>query len=79
MNAQLVNPYGLTGTLNAGTGRDQESMIQRLVRTIVGRINEHRRYRATLDELSQLTDRELDDIGLARSEIEQVARGLCSR
>ncbi|HRO14962.1 MAG TPA: DUF1127 domain-containing protein [Paracoccus sp. (in: a-proteobacteria)] len=32
--------------------------------------------RATRNELSRLTDRELDDIGLCRGDIERVARGL---
>ncbi|WP_134678494.1 DUF1127 domain-containing protein [Paracoccus ravus] len=32
--------------------------------------------RVTRNELSRLTDRELDDIGLTRGEIERVARGL---
>ena len=34
----------------------------------------HRRYRATLDELSMLTDRELTDIGMERSSIRDIAR-----
>lgn len=32
--------------------------------------------RATRDALYRLTERELDDIGLSRSDIERVARGL---
>ncbi len=32
--------------------------------------------RATRNALSQLSDRELDDIGLCRGDIEQVVRGL---
>ncbi len=35
---------------------------------------EQRRYRRTLAELSTLTDRELDDIGLTRGDLEFVAR-----
>ena len=31
-------------------------------------------YRETVRELSQLTDRELDDLGITRFEIENVAR-----
>ena len=33
-----------------------------------------RRYRATVNELSRLSNRELNDIGLSRSEIPSVAR-----
>lgn len=34
-----------------------------------------REARTTRNELSRLTDRELDDIGLCRGDIERVARG----
>ncbi len=40
---------------------------------LVGRINRYRLYRRTLDELSGLTNRELADIGLHRSELRRVA------
>lgn len=33
-----------------------------------------RRYRATIAELGRLTDRELDDLGIARSDIKRTAR-----
>ncbi len=34
----------------------------------------HRAYRRTYDELSSLTDRELNDLGIGRSQIGEVAR-----
>ena len=37
------------------------------------RIERSHRYRKTVRELSQLTDRELNDLGIARGEIENVA------
>jgi uncharacterized protein YjiS (DUF1127 family) len=41
---------------------------------ILARIRAYLRYRETMVELSRLTDRELDDVGLSRFEIERVAR-----
>ena len=43
-----------------------------------GWIGEQRRYRQTMNELSALTDRELDDIGMSRGDIEAVAER-CAR
>ena len=43
-----------------------------------GWFGEQRRYRQTMNELSALTDRELEDIGLSRSDIEDVAQR-CAR
>lgn len=34
-----------------------------------------RRYRATVNELSRLSTRELNDLGISRSDIENIARG----
>ncbi|MDB5591899.1 MAG: hypothetical protein JWR86_2424 [Enterovirga sp.] len=41
---------------------------------ILARIKAYLAYRETVRELSRLTDRELDDIGVARFEIEGLAR-----
>jgi len=41
---------------------------------ILKRIAAWRRYRANLRELGQLTDRELEDIGLSRSNVDHAAR-----
>jgi uncharacterized protein YjiS (DUF1127 family) len=41
---------------------------------ILSKIRNYRRYRETVDELSRLSDRELDDLGISRFEIETVAR-----
>ena len=38
-----------------------------------------RSYRRTLNELAQLSDRELADIGVHRANIDAVARGFASR
>jgi uncharacterized protein YjiS (DUF1127 family) len=41
---------------------------------ILARIQTYLRYRATVRELSQLSDRDLDDLGIARFDIDSVAR-----
>ena len=43
-------------------------------RIIASRIANWRRYRAAVRELSSLSDRELNDLGLCRYDIEIVAR-----
>lgn len=44
------------------------------IKSIAAKFNAWRRYRTSVRELSQLTDRELRDLGLTRAEIESVAR-----
>jgi len=44
------------------------------VKTISEKLNAWRRYREAARELSQLTDRELADIGVRRGDIEAIAR-----
>jgi uncharacterized protein YjiS (DUF1127 family) len=41
---------------------------------IAAKIRSYFRYRETVRELSRLTDRELDDLGLSRSDIQYIAR-----
>ena len=41
---------------------------------ILPKVRNDIRYRDTVRELSQLTDRELDDLGISRFQIESVAR-----
>lgn len=41
---------------------------------ILSKIRAYFRYRETVAELSRLSDRELDDLGINRFEIERIAR-----
>lgn len=68
MSTQTLNGYGVI----ADNG-NQPGLFAR----VVNWLGEQRRYRRTIDELSQLSDRELADIGLYRDEIEHVARRNC--
>jgi len=45
-----------------------------MVKMIAEKVNAWRRYRTSVRELSRLTDRELNDLGLNRYDIETVAR-----
>jgi len=42
--------------------------------TLVNRYRTWRRYRSTYEELMKLSSRELDDLGITRSEIPGIAR-----
>ena len=41
---------------------------------ILSKVRAYLRYRETVRELAQLTDRELDDLGINRFQIEPIAR-----
>jgi len=41
---------------------------------LIRSINSWRRYRATFNQLSRLSDRELHDVGLTRFDIDRIAR-----
>jgi uncharacterized protein YjiS (DUF1127 family) len=62
--------------INALAGRDypEAGRAPDLLRGLIARIASWRRYRATLTELSELTDRQLADIGILRADIARVAR-----
>ena len=44
------------------------------ISVIAAKLAAYRRYRESVRELSRLSDRELSDLGIARSDIEFVAR-----
>jgi len=46
-----------------------------IVSWILAKIRNYLQYRETVAELSRLTDRELEDLGITRYDIEAVARG----
>lgn len=63
-------------------GFDPRTLLARLQRVFArlrARLAEERRYRRTLRELMSLSDQELDDIGLSRARIREVAREAARR
>jgi uncharacterized protein YjiS (DUF1127 family) len=68
MSTQTLNRYDAIASPAGSSG---------LLARLVSWVGDQRRYRRTVGELSQLTDRELADIGLSRSEIDLVAKRTC--
>jgi uncharacterized protein YjiS (DUF1127 family) len=62
--------HSITNTYDAGTTGGLGSLIERLRR---GYAN-YQLYRKTLDELEVLNDRELNDLGISRLVIREIAR-----
>ena len=58
---------------------DTSNGLSSLRSVLAARITWYRHYRRTLDELSQLTDRDLADMGMHRSVIRDVARNAANR
>jgi len=61
-------------TAVGGFGRLERSSIMPNFKTISEKLSAWRRYRDAVRELSQLSDRELSDIGIRRGDIEFVVR-----
>lgn len=72
MNFQLINPFAFIGML--ASTRDGSKELP-LGARFAGYLREQSRYRETVRELSRLSDRELDDLGINRVDIPAVARG----
>ena len=76
MTTTVANSYRpLSAAASRATGASTgEGLLGRLTSWF----SKQRRYRQTMNELSMLTERELDDVGLTRGDIELVARR-CAR
>lgn len=73
MTNQMTLPVGGVAGAWRGESRDT-SRFGQLIAALRRQLAVHRVYRRTYDELMTLTDRELDDIGVARCDIQRVAR-----
>jgi len=52
----------------------EQEIVMTTLKTISEKLAAWRRYRDAVRELSQLTDRELSDIGIRRGDIEHIVR-----
>ncbi len=59
--------------VNATNAPSLSGRIGAWVSTIETRLKQHRVYRATFNELSTLSNRELADLGMSRSQIRSIA------
>ncbi len=78
MSVQIARP-GITFREPRRKNRLLEAVrrgIASLIRRLERRLEEERRYRQTVRELMSLDDRELDDIGISRGRIREIARDL---
>jgi len=56
------------------SGRSPNAVHSMFVTYILSKIRAYKLYRQTVNELSELSDRELTDLGIARFDIARVAR-----
>jgi uncharacterized protein YjiS (DUF1127 family) len=71
------DPFGIARRDSPRTGKNKDhirSITMIPFKTITEKLNAWRRYREAVKELSQLSDRELSDIGIRRGDIEFIVR-----
>lgn len=72
MSTRIANPYEMMGHAAAVRGTDSHGTG--FVGRLLSWFERERQYRSTYNELSALTDRDLADIGVSRSDIVSIAR-----
>ena len=73
-NSTFTISVAQTGVLLTRRPRAARKEKAMLVSWVLSKIRNYLNYRETVAELSRLTDRELDDLGISRYDIESVAR-----
>ena len=76
MNAELINTRRVADMVDRDTRADR---APGLVRRLLDRLAERRRYWRTVNELEALSDRDLADVGLRRHDIHRLAGTLVTR
>jgi uncharacterized protein YjiS (DUF1127 family) len=73
MSIEFINPYSVLATTAVASWQLRNATAAPASEGMLGTVKRWWLYRQTLNELSRLTDRELNDIGVVRSELETVA------
>ncbi len=74
MSTRLFNPTDYPRVV-AEHNNEAFGFVSRAWNTLSARYDEWWAYRATVNELERLTDRELEDIGILRADIRRIASG----
>ncbi|WP_159718133.1 DUF1127 domain-containing protein [Geminicoccus flavidas] len=73
MSIEFINPYSVLATTAVASWQLRNAGKAPASEGLFGGIKRWWLYRQTMNELSRLSDRELHDIGVLRSELESVA------
>ena len=73
MSIEFINPYSVLATAAVASWQLREASKAPSSEGLFESIKRWWVYRQTMNELSRLSDRELNDIGVLRSELEAVA------
>ena len=79
MSIEFINPYSVLATSALASWQLRNVTSARATEGLFETVKRWWLYRQTTNELSRLSDRELNDIGLIRAEIDAVATKACTR
>ena len=73
MSIEFINPYSVLATTAVASWQLRNATSTRATEGLLETVKRWWIYRQTMNELSRLSDRELNDIGIIRANIENVA------
>jgi uncharacterized protein YjiS (DUF1127 family) len=79
MSIEFINPYSVLATTAVASWQLRNATSARACEGLFDTVKRWWLYRQTMNELSRLSDRELNDIGVLRSDIETVATKAANR
>jgi uncharacterized protein YjiS (DUF1127 family) len=73
MSIEFINPYSVLATTAVASWQLRNATSARATEGLLETVKRWWLYRQTMNELSRLSDRELNDIGVLRADLESVA------